>query len=214
MPSNAQSQFIAQMGFVEQLIVIHRKLQSGRGRRHEQDALHRAGVVMSVAAWESYIERVVMEALDAIERSAGVAAGAAAPPVPAWARHAFALRRAEIAKQVRRFNTPSDVEVRDLFQESLEFAPWPSWSWQAGPRQWDEDGVRSRLRDWMLVRHSVAHGFPLPADVAWLQDAQQRSRLTLALLKDCKQFFSRLVTHTDASLGLWLRNHHGVPAPW
>lgn len=69
MPSNAQTQFINQIGYVDQLIAIHRKLQTGKGRRHEQDALHRAGVVMIVAAWESYIEKLVMEALDAIEQN-------------------------------------------------------------------------------------------------------------------------------------------------
>src|SRR5262245_3190451 len=108
MPSQAQQQFALLVEHVEQLITIHGKLQQGRGRRHDQDALHRAGVVMTVAAWESYVEKIVLEALDVIEASAGVAAGTAAPGaiVPAWARHSFALRRAEIAKGVKRFNTP------------------------------------------------------------------------------------------------------------
>jgi hypothetical protein len=51
------------LGSVDQLIIIHGKLQQGRGRRHEQDAIHRAGVVLTVAAWQAYIEKVLTEAL-------------------------------------------------------------------------------------------------------------------------------------------------------
>ena len=43
MPSNAHKQFTELMGYVDQLIGIHGKLQQGKGRRHEQDAIHRAG---------------------------------------------------------------------------------------------------------------------------------------------------------------------------
>src|SRR6266516_2786371 len=149
-----------------------------------------------------------MEALDSIEHNAGVAAGAA--PVPAWARHAFSLRRAEIARGVKKFNTPNDVEVRDLLVGALEFKPWPNWSWHSGPRLWGEKEMRDKLNDWVLIRHSVAHGFPLPNPVEWIKDAQNRPRLTLLLLKECKRFFSHLVAQTDDSFRLWLQNHHGV----
>ncbi len=73
MPSVASQNFAQLVGFVDQLIMIHGRLQAGRGRRHEQDAIHRAGVVMMIAAWESYVERVVLEGFLAIETSAGIA---------------------------------------------------------------------------------------------------------------------------------------------
>lgn len=215
MPSNALNTFTQLIGYVDQLIHIHGRLQAGPGRRHEQDALHRAGVVMTVAAWESYIERLVMEGLGAIEHNAGVAAGAApAAPVPAWARHAFALRRAEIANSVKRFNTPKDSSVRDLLLESLEFNPWPHWNWHAGPRQWAEADMRRRVNEWMDVRHSVAHGFALPTNIQWIQDAHHRPRLTLGLLNECRAFFTHLAEQTDAALSMHLHNHHGIPVPW
>jgi hypothetical protein len=94
MPSNAHKNFTALMSYVDQLVGIHAKLQQGKGRRHEQDAIHRAGVVMVVAAWEGYVEQVLLEAFAAIEKDAGL--GAAAPgaaAVPNWARHAFGIRR-------------------------------------------------------------------------------------------------------------------------
>jgi hypothetical protein len=214
MPSNAQTQFINQIGYVDQLIAIHRKLQTGKGRRHEQDALHRAGVVMIVAAWESYIEKLVMEALNAIEQNACSAASSAATTVPPWARHTYSLRRAEIAKSVERINTPNDTEVRNLLHGTLEFNPWLHWSWHSRRRQWGEIEVRNYLNQWILIRHSVAHGFPLPNTIKWLKDRQHRPRLTLNLLNQCKRFFEHVVNQTDNSFRLWLKNHHRVENPW
>lgn len=215
MSSKAKLQFTELVEYVDQLIAIHGRIQKGKGRRHEQEALHRAGVVMMVAAWESYVERIVMEALDAIEHSAGIAAlTASIAPVPSWAKHAFALRRAEIASLVKRFNTPDATKTRDLFASCLEFDVWPNWVWHVGPRQWDAKAMRGRLDSWVQIRHSVAHGFPLPTDIDWLKDSKKRPRLTLTLLRECKSFFKHVVALTDASLGTHLKSHHATPAPW
>jgi len=218
MPSVASREFALAVGYVDQLIAIHRKLQTGRGRRYEQDAIHRAGIVMMIAAWESYVEKVALEGLDAIERSAGIAAGgpqavAAAGPPP-WVKHAFGLRRTDIKNSIKRFNTPNAVNVRDLFEQVLEFSPWAHWSWHIRRRQWNQEEMRRRLNHWMDIRHSVAHGFPLPADIPWLQDARGRPRLTLDLLKECKDLFLRLVVQTDTAFSVFLRDHHGIQLPW
>lgn len=213
MPSQSLAQFKDQVAFVEQLIAIHGKLQSGQGRRHEQEAIHRAGVVMMVAAWQSYVEKLIMEGVSSLELNAGLMA-TTTPPVPAWARHAFALRRAEIAIDVKKFNTPNDTGVRDLLMRGLEFNPWPIWCWHAGPRQWESKEIRDNLNNWVLIRHSVAHGFPLPASIAWLKDSHGRARLTLSLLKECKRFFEHLVAQTDSAFSDFLHTHHGIPKPW
>ena len=183
MASTSRDNFGTLIEFVDQLIEIHGRLQAGPGRRHEQDALHRAGVVMTVAAWESYIEKVVMEGFDALRShgrlvgavppgaapvaatavpppapAAPAAAAPAAPATPAWAIQIANVRRAELSKSVRRFNTPNAVNVRDLFVEYMEFNPWQHWTWHAGPRQWDAEEMKRRLNGWLDIRHSVAHG--------------------------------------------------------
>jgi hypothetical protein len=217
MPSNASQQFTNQIGYVDQLISIHAKLQTGKGRRHEQEAIHRAGVVMTVAAWESYIENVLLEGVAAIESNAGIgiaAAAAPAVPIPPWARHTFDLRRTEIKNSIKKFNTPNAVNVRDLFVDSLEFNPWLSWNWNAPNRQWNSDEMRKHLNQWLDIRHSVAHGFPLLTDIVWIQGDYAKPRLTLYILKDCKALFKRLVLQTDTAFAVFLRDHHGVPIPW
>ncbi len=208
--SNALERFTNQLRLVDQLIAIHGKLQTGRGRRHEQDALHRAGVVLTVAAWQAYVEKVLVEGLDAI----GADLRNPAAPAPAWTIHTFQMRRAELLNMVKKFNTPDDVKVRDLFQNSLSFNPWPSWEWRQGPRQWDEREVRRRTNVWVLVRHSIAHGFDLPNDSDWLQDQQRRPRLTLGLMQECRRHFVHLASQTDGAFAAFLVSQHGLVQPW
>ena len=208
--SAALASFTSQLGLVDQLISIHGKLQTGRGRRHEQDALHRAGVVLIVAAWQAYIEKVVSEALDLINVDMRNPLAAA----PTWAIHTYQLRRAAILNAVKKFNTPDDVKVRDLLQDSFGFSPWPSWCWRQGRRQWNENEVRRRTNAWLLVRHSIAHGFALPNDVAWLQDENGRARLTLGLLEECRRHFVHVSTQTDSAFAEHLVLMHGIAHPW
>jgi len=214
-PSNATTHFRTLVGYVDQLITIHGRLQAGRGRRHQQDAIHRAGVVLVIAAWESYVEKVILESLSTIENDAGIGGAVLpGPPVPNWARHALQARRAEVTQTVTKFHTPNAANVRNLLIETLEFNPWPTWVWQAGRRQWNHDEVRRRLNTWVDVRHSVAHGVPLPSDVPWLNGPQGRPRLTLDLLEECKGFFTYVALRTDDALRNHLTNHHGVANPW
>lgn len=208
--SNAASKFADQLKHVDQLIEIHGKLQSGRGRRHEQDALHRAGVVMTVAAWQSYVESVIREALDVLNGSFNQQGAQA----PAWAIHGFKIQRAAIEVMIKKFNTPSAVNVRDIFRDSLGFNPWPHWTYRRGPRTWTEREVRKRTDDWVLVRHSVAHGFALPRDIGWLQGRNGQSRLNLDLLRKCKKHFEHVVQVTDGAFGSFIGAEHQLPAPW
>ncbi len=214
MPSNAHSHFTKLVRLVDQLITIHGRIQQGRGRRHQQDAIHRAGVVMMVAAWEAYIEKVVVDALNAVEL--GIGGGAAATgTMPAWVQAAFAMRRAEIEESIRRFHTPNAERVQELLCGlSLGFDPWPHWSWHVGPRQWDAGEMRSRLNAWLRIRHSIAHGSALPNNIAWLHDHQYQPRLTLQSLRECRKFFERLVVLTDAAFSAFLRDEYGIPLPW
>lgn len=210
MASAALEAFEAQLGSVSQLIQIHQKLQTGPGRRHEQDAIHRAGVVITVAAWQAYIEKVLEEGLHAIENDINDPATAA----PNWAKHSFRMRHASLTSTIKKFNTPNAVNVRDLLVEALDFNPWQDWEWRNRRRQWNAKEVRLRTDIWVRVRHSVAHGFPLPSDVVWLQAPGGRPRLTLGLLRECRDHFTHLATKTDAAFARHLERHHNLQQAW
>lgn len=207
MPSDASNEFQTLMGYVDQLITAHGRLQQGRGRRHEQDAIHRAGVVLIVAAWESYAEKVLLEAFSTV---VGNAAGG-----PAWARQILILRANEVKEWTSDFNTPNAENVQRMFRRALEFDPLPAWNWNAPQRNWNPERMNQRLNAWVRIRHTVAHGGNLPDNIHWIQNPQtHQPRLTLTLLRECKAFFERIVDQTDNAFLHWLQNHHGVALPW
>jgi hypothetical protein len=212
MPSQSFDKFEDLLGSVDQLVIIHGKLQQGRGRRHEQDAIHRAGVVLAVAAWQAYIEKVLEEGLLHIENHVTAPAGGAVPPP--WATSGFLLRKASIKKSIADFNTPNSENVRRLFKETIDFDPWPAWTWRAQRRNWTSQVLRSRTNDWLRIRHSIAHGFDLPSDIQWIRGANGAARLTLGLLQECRKHFHHLVNKTDHAFSDHLRNQHGIPALW
>src|SRR5690606_8820587 len=127
MPSASIAELEAILGSVEQLIAINEQLRQGRGRRYEQDALHRAGVVLTVAAWQAYVEKVLAEGLQLIEGQITGAVIGVAPPT--WAVSGFLVRKAAIKKGIADLNTPNSENVRRLFKESLDFDPRPDWTW-------------------------------------------------------------------------------------
>jgi hypothetical protein len=207
MPSNASKHFASLIRYVEQLIAAHGNIQQGPGRRYEQEAIHRAGVVLVVAAWESYTEKVLTEAFATVVASA---AGG-----PHWASHILKLKEAEVKKTAGELNTPNAENVQRMLKGALEFDPISAWSWNAPKRKWNSNAMKERLNAWVKIRHSVAHGGDLPSNVTWIQAPKtQNPRLNLPLLKDCKSFFEHVVEQTDDAFRDWLINHHGVSAPW
>lgn len=162
---------------------------------------------MTVAAWESYIERVLLEAFASVVTNA---AGG-----PNWARHILTLKSTEVKETTSDFHTPNGENVQRIFKRALEFDPIPSWTWNAPNRNWDPEMMKTRLNAWVKIRHSVAHGSDLPDNIPWIKPrGAQRPRLNLPLLRECKKFFEHVAAQTDDAFRNWLQNHHGVPAPW
>ena len=205
MPSNAFQGFTGLLAYVDQLVEIHGKIQQGRGRRHQQEALHRSGVVLTVAAWESYVEKVIGEALNAIE-----------PPTsaPFWSRSTFTVHRNLVNTNLGKFHTPNEQNVRRSMKEAFGFDPRASWEWRVGPRQWDAAEMANCLDDWLSIRHTIAHGTALPTDIPWIQNSSGTPRITLALLRECRRFFARLINQTDEALANHIATDFGIQAPW
>lgn len=210
MASKASKEFESLLKSVDQIIAIHRKLQTGAGRRYEQEALHHAGVVMTVAAWQAYIEKVSYETLDWIESLIlYIDNGSAAP---AWARSTFYMRKPAVSQAIGALNTPNSDNVRKLLKTSFGYDPFLDWSWSAGLRNWTPTQFCDRTNQWLRVRHTIAHGVPLPDNLPWIKGANGTARLNLTLLLDCRRHFEKLVELTDAGLSQHLRTEHGRKA--
>ena len=208
MSSNSFTEFDSLLGTVDQLIDIHGRLQQGRGRRHQQDAIHRAGVVLTVAAWQAYIEKVIGEGFSRLDDKVTAPLNGVDPPP--WAVGGIRLRGAMIKKRIADFNTPNSENVRRLFVEAFDFNPWPYWTWHVARRDWNSAMVRDRTNEWLRIRHSIAHGFELPDDLDWIQGDNGSPRLTLNLLKECRKHFHYLASMTDDAFWTHLYEQYGI----
>jgi hypothetical protein len=204
MSSNAYNTFTGLTKYVHQLETIHGNLADGRGRRHGQDALHRAGVVLAVAAWESYVEALVLEAFESIRPPVGASQDAIL-------MHSLALTRAN--QESKGLNTPNAENVRKLFQSTLGFDVVTHWNWTAPHRHWSYGQMMARLNEWIKVRHSVAHGGSLP-NLDMLKNSHGSYTLRLNHLKACREFMMHIAGQCDTSLSLFLTNTYGIARPW
>jgi hypothetical protein len=215
MGSKTSKRFSDLIVYVDQLIDIHGKLKKGKGRRHHQEALHRAGVVLTIAAWESYVEEVLREAYDVIMTNGLAVSGTTTATIPAWAQHLFKLRATDLGHHLKQFNTPNAQNVRRLMEEWLGLDPTASWQWNSkGPGEnWNAETCRKQLDLWLRIRHGVAHGGGLPKDIPWLQGSKG-PRLVLYHMKDCKHTLMHLVRLTDEAIENHLKTHFGIATPW
>lgn len=144
MPSNALSVHLDQLlGDATELDMIHSQLRTGLpGRQYGLASLNRAAVVISVSAWESYVEELMRESLQALRP--------AAPPLGHWpSLSAFILG------ELGRFNTPNAQNVANLIHRCLGLPNVRiSWGW----RNCTSARAEGLLNQALGLRHQIAHG--------------------------------------------------------
>lgn len=111
MPSNAITTHLSQLLLdAEELEEAHVSLRTGGpGRQYGLASLNRAAVVMSVSGWESYVEELMRESVQALRP-----AGPALDPWPALSAY--------VISQVNTFNTPNQANVERLIRNCVGLA--------------------------------------------------------------------------------------------
>jgi len=187
-PSNAFSGHLDQLlKDATELDAIHTQLRTGLpGRQYGLASLNRAAVVISVSAWESYVEELMRESLAALRPPA--------PPLGHWpALSAF------IGGELGRFHTPNAQNVANLINRCLGLPDVrTSWGWRNCTSAQAEDILNAAL----ALRHEIAHGVnPRPVIhnnySNWLPG-----------------FIRRLARCTDAAVRNHLTTTLGSPDPW
>jgi hypothetical protein len=166
---------------------IHAQLRTGSpGRQYGLASLNRAVVVVSVSAWESYLEELMRESLLALQPPA--------LPPGAWQvlnAHAIAL--------LARFNTPNPANVEQLLRNCLGLPGIHlSWNWQ----NCTSAQAVQRLTDVLAYRHQIAHG------------VNPRPIIHNRYSGPLPNFFGRLARCTDDAVRHHLVNAHGIAIPW
>ena len=188
MPSNAFSVHLEQLLMdASELDGIHSQLRTGlRGRQFRLASLNRAAVVISVSAWESYVEELMRESLEALRPPT--------PPLGNWpALSAFILG------ELARFNTPNGPNVANLINRCLGLANVRvSWGW---PNCTSARAV-GLLDTALAFRHEIAHG------------VNPRPTVHNAYSSGLPRFIKRLAKCTDDAVRHHLIATHGLTNPW
>jgi hypothetical protein len=165
-----------------------------------RQTLYHASLAAHVAGWQGYVEGVCQEAV-----------GEMSVAGDARLVHLHSLSSAWFDVSLKRFNTPSWENSRDLILRATGFDPISSWTWPARNRsaQW----VRQRWAEVLRVRHAFAHGAALPA-YSWTQTQGGKVRLAKGGVETAFRLFENLVRRTDHDLGGFVRALFGTARNW
>lgn len=166
------------------LIEIHKDLNQGPGRRIREVSINRAVVVLTVAAWQAFVQDLILEVVDEVEVERGM---------DGYER--YRLMKIDAKRGAHFFSTPNAENTRNLLM-TVGFDPWRYWSWTEGPRSVNATLARERMNQWLQVRHAIAHGDDELPDVRVLTATDGRRSITRDNAEACMKFFTRVVDVT------------------
>lgn len=141
------------------------------------EVFKRAGLVMALTAWETYVEDRVREG---VQRRASKETS-----------HAERFMQTRLEEELKRFHSPSAEKTKKLFADYLEVDVTPKWSWQ----HYDPLKAREKLDELVKKRGDAVHrskrrsAGPSPPHLVTKEDLEKAIR-----------FLRELVVATDMAL--------------
>lgn len=163
-----------------------------------QQTLLKASVAHAVGCWEGYLEAVLREFVSKTRVQAH--------------RRSWTLIvqfEALVDQLTSSLNTPNWEQSREIILNVTGMDPYPSWIWQ--PTYSNQTDTKEHFDGIVRVRHSFAHGFPIPNNVRGLKVPGQ---LDADYVRDaiiCTEFFANA---TDELLAHELGHRHGCATGW
>ncbi len=171
----------ARLNDARRLVEIHGECTGpGRGRRHGYDALNRSAIILSVAAWEGFVEDLLSAAVASIARNAS---GPSRLPQNVrdamiaslhqqggwgtlnektkngiWALAGRGWRNVYLhysKEKVSALNTPDYEKTKKLYSSVVGLADFAR-RWKT--RRWQAKKYISELEKLLRLRHRIAHG--------------------------------------------------------
>lgn len=141
----------------------------------ELEVLKRAGLIMAMTAWETYVEDRLVEA--SAERLADL---------PDKSIAAFV--EAKLADEIRRLHNPASQKTIELFRDYAGVDLTRSWNWN----HFDGKAVRDALNRYMKLRGDVVH-----RSRAGFTDAPKSHPVKKVDLEKAISFLKNLVNATE-----------------
>lgn len=203
MPSTAKGTFTKIMARAD-LLCKHAAQIRKKSDLPTKIALLHAALATQVAAWDAYIKALSLEYFRAT-----------AIPTDIRFSAMHDLLKAQLESELKKFNTPSSENCRNLLLKYTKFDPWPNW---LNIKFHDSKissslAIRNILDEILKLRHSFAHGFAIPAN-SWNMDSSGAATLNCKILGETRRFLVELCEKTDKGLTLHISTQHGISNPW
>jgi len=144
----------------------------------ETEVLKRAGLVMAMTAWETYVEDRVIEA--AAARLSGLGDSSIASFV-----------ESKLSEEIKRLHNPTSEKTIQLFRDYANVDLTNRWAWN----NFEAKTVRERLNQYIKLRGDVVHRSRSISSGPKQADPVTKEELTKAI-----KFLKALVASTEAAL--------------
>lgn len=172
----AKNVFDVSIQDAERILEAYEHMKSIPDLGRDPEELKRAALIMSLTAWETYVEDKISEEV---------------------ALQTKVLQGSQIGnfinnsleKELKFFHTPNSKKTKDIFERFVGIDVTASWTW---PGYEDPDRTRTKLNEWIKKRGDAVH-----RSVA---DKQTSHLISKPEAEKCIKFFKNLVETTDAAL--------------
>lgn len=144
----------------------------------ENEILKRAGLIMAMTAWETYVEDRVIEATN--ERLQALADSSIA-----------AFVQGKLSEEIKRLHNPTAEKTIQLFRDYAAVDLTDQWKWN----QYDPKTVRDRLNIYIKLRGDVVH-----RSRTVMPGPPQAHPVKKEDLEKAIRFLKHLVASTEAAL--------------
>ncbi|WP_047043159.1 HEPN domain-containing protein [Vibrio mexicanus] len=174
--TQAKREFELALSDSEELIACYDSMNNCDNDTRPPEVLKRATLIMTLTAWETYVEDVATELINA---KYGMVMGS----------QVGCIITARLRDQLKTFNNPDSKKTKDLFQEFFGLDITESWVW--GNYHTAKD-ARTALNAWLRKRGEAVHRAQV--------DKQSSHIVKRDELDKCLRFFRELVEVTDKKL--------------
>lgn len=174
--SEAKANFEYAISDAEQLLECYDQLNGCHSDSQPPEVLKRATLIMTLTAWETYVEDIAKELVDA---KYGVVMGS----------QLGQIIENRLEEQLKYFHNPCSRKTKALFEEFFGIDVTEAWVWAS---YITADESRAQLNKWLKKRGEAVHRAHTDRTEAHIVKREE--------LNKCIRFFRELVNVTDTRL--------------
>jgi len=173
--SKAYDNFMIAIRDSENILDAYDRLNKDRVDNRDPEELKRAALIMTLTAWETYVEDRVKEEVDSRLRALE------------GSQIAHYIQK-KLENDLRFFHNPNSKKTKNIFEDFVGTDVTESWLW-AGM---DQETIREKLNDWISKRGEAVHRS--------VTDKNANHLVSRDDMRKCINFFKQLVDVTDSAL--------------